>query len=96
VAGLTVIHDRFPDERVAGSDSGPGSSSGNGANPLHDYPFNRVFFETGRFNREKTVQFNRVPLSVKNRLTSKVVRGFWLVRNGITAEKYRGFLIGKN
>jgi hypothetical protein len=87
VAGPTVFHNSFSDERGVGPDSGPGSSSGSGANPLHDYPFNLVFFETERFNREKTVQFSRVPLSVKNRLIRKVVRDFGQVRRGITAEK---------
>jgi hypothetical protein len=43
----------------------PEGSSGNGANPIHDYPFNQVFFETGCFNQEKTVQFSRVLLTVK-------------------------------
>jgi hypothetical protein len=44
----------------------PEGSSGNGANPLHDFLFKPVFLETGRFNREKTGQFSRVPFSVKN------------------------------
>ena len=45
--------------------SGPEVSSGTGANPLHDSLFKPVFLETGRFNREKTVQFSRVLFSVK-------------------------------
>jgi hypothetical protein len=40
-------------------------SSGNGANPLHDFLFKSLFLGTGRFNQEKTVQFSRVLLTVK-------------------------------
>jgi len=43
----------------------PEGSSGNGANPLHDFCFKSVFFETGRFKRKKTVQFSRVLLTAK-------------------------------
>jgi hypothetical protein len=40
-------------------------SSGNGANPLHDFLFKSVFLKTGCFKQEKTVQFSRVLLTVK-------------------------------
>jgi hypothetical protein len=40
-------------------------SSGNSANPFHYFLFKPLFLETGRFYREKTVQFSRVPLTVK-------------------------------
>jgi hypothetical protein len=43
------------------------TSSGNGANPLHDYCYNPVFWEKGRFNQEKTVQFSGPVLVAKNR-----------------------------
>jgi hypothetical protein len=31
----------------------PEGSSGNGANPLHDFLFKQVFLETGRFYQKK-------------------------------------------
>src|SRR5208337_3659200 len=62
----------FLRRRDLGPEPCPGSSSGNGANPLHNYPYNQVFFETGCFKQEKTVQFSRVPLDVKNRLISRL------------------------
>jgi hypothetical protein len=52
--------------RVFGTDLMTEGSSGNGANPLHDFLFKPLFLETGRFNKEKTVQFSRVLLGVKN------------------------------
>jgi hypothetical protein len=95
VAGPTACHDRFSDERVVGADPGPGGSSGNSANPLHDFLFKQVFLETGCFNREKTVQFSRVPLSVKNRLIIKVFRDFGQVRRALRPKNKGGSLPGK-
>jgi hypothetical protein len=65
----------------------PEGSSGSGANPLHDFCFKLLFFETGRFKRKKTVQFSGLPLVAKNGRSSKVVRDFGYARRGITAGK---------
>ena len=46
--------------RVFIMDPCPERSSGNGANPLHEFSFNRLFLQSGRFKQEKTVQFSRV------------------------------------
>jgi hypothetical protein len=60
----------FLRRRVSRPDPGPGSSSGNGANPLHDFCFNQVIFETGRFKQEKTGQFSGPAPVAKNRLSA--------------------------
>ena len=70
-------------------------SSGNGANPLHDFCFKSLFFETGHFKQEKTGQFSRVPLTVKMGRINWSCGTLGMPGGGITAEKYRGFLIGK-
>jgi len=49
-----------PRQRVPGLDPNAERSSGNGANSRQNSIYNQVFFETGRFNREKTVQFSSV------------------------------------
>jgi len=56
---------------VSGPDPGPGSSSGSGANPLHNSCFNRAIFETGHFNQEKTVQFSGPVPVAKNRPSTR-------------------------
>jgi len=56
---------------VSGPDPYPKSSSGSSANPLHDSCFNRVIFETGHFNQEKTVQFSGPVPVAKNRQSQR-------------------------
>jgi hypothetical protein len=65
----------------------PEGSSGNGANPLHDFCFKSLFFETGHFKEEKTGQFSRVPLTVKRGEDKLVMRHFGSARMGIMVEK---------
>ena len=64
-AGHALSHDPFSDGGFPGRIPRPEVSSGNGANPLHNYSLNQVFFETGRFKRKKTGAFSRVLLGVK-------------------------------
>jgi hypothetical protein len=39
----------------------PEGSSGNGANPLHDYYFNQLFSKTGHFKGKLTGVFSGLP-----------------------------------
>jgi len=94
--GPAVSHDPFSDERGFWPYSCPGSSSGSGANPLHDYPFNQVFFEIGRFKREKTGAFSGLPLGAEIRRSSRSCGIPGGHKRGITVGKERGFLIGEN
>jgi len=61
--GMQVPGDRFSDGGTFPTGSGPEGSSGNGANPLHDYCFKQLFSKTGRFKGKLTGAFSGLPVA---------------------------------
>jgi hypothetical protein len=96
VAGRKITCDHFSDERVVRAGLRPERSSGNSANPHHDYCFNRLFSKTGCFTGKLTGAFSGLPLGAKNGTMNCLTLPCADERKRIAGRKFLGFPGRKN